>query len=233
MIVLIQTFSKKLKVMGLVIIGLLLASQILMAASDKALVVEIKPPADGSITKEKGLEAWERVYKVASHPRCANCHVGENNVPMWSGPSYGKARPHGMNINAGKSRIGAETLPCMSCHTTSKDIKTGLHMAPRFGIAWQLAPVEFEWFGKSSKEICDQLKDPARNGNREGYIEIAEHLQHDAGLNGPVLWGWNPGGDREPAPFTLQDHVNDVLEWGVAGMPCPGDDKVVSQKVVK
>lgn len=183
--------------------------------------VEINPPEDGSITPEQGLEAWGRVYQVTSHPRCANCHVGEDNVPMWSGPSYGKTQPHGMNINAGNSRMGAEAVLCMTCHVTSKDTNTEPNHAPRYGIPWSLAPVKFQWFGKSSKEICEQLKDPERNGGRAGYMEIAEHLQHDASRNGPVFWGWHPGGNREPAPFTIQDHVNDILAWGVAGMPCP------------
>lgn len=34
----------------------------------------------------------------------------------------------------------------------------------RAGIDWQLAPVDFIWFGKSGAEICAQLKDPKRNG---------------------------------------------------------------------
>ena len=83
---------------------------------------------------------------------------------------------------------------------------------------WRLAPVEAEWFGKSSVEVCNQLRDPERNGDR-GYLELAQHLDHDLILH----WAWNPGGGREPAPYSLQEHVNDVLVWGVAGMPCAND----------
>ena len=177
-------------------------------------------PAASRISPEKGLEAFQRIYEVASHPRCANCHVGDDNIPMWSGPSYGKARPHGMNIHADDSRIGAETVPCLTCHRTSGNLDSDNHAPPHFGIGWQLAPVEFEWFGKSALEICQQLKTPSRNGGRD-WKGLVEHLIEDAGHRGPVLWGWNPGGNREPAPYSLQEHVDDMAAWGAAGQPCP------------
>jgi hypothetical protein len=51
----------------------------------------------------------------------------------------------------------------------------------RAGIDWQLAPVDFIWFGKSGAEICAQLKDPKRNGGRDA-VGLVEHLRHDASL---------------------------------------------------
>ena len=177
----------------------------------------IDPPAEGSVSVEQGLEAWGRIYEVASHPRCSNCHVGADNRPMWSGPSYGRTRPHGMNINGGESRIGAEFVLCETCHVTREVGRNDLpHMAPQVAMSWQLAPLEAEWFGKSSIEICEQLRDPERNGGRT-FLDIATHLDHDLILH----WAWEPGGGREPAPYSLQEHVDDVLAWGVAGMPCP------------
>ena len=75
-----------------------------------------------------------------------------------------------MNVNAGESRIGAETLLCSTCHTTLKEPDPAAnaipHAAPKVAMVWQLAPVEAEWFGKSSNYICNQLKDPERNGDR-------------------------------------------------------------------
>ena len=180
-------------------------------------VVDINAPADGSVTLEQGLRAWSRVYEVASHPRCSNCHVGPSNRPMWSGPSYGKTRRHGMNINAGDSRMGVEFLQCSTCHALREyGINDRPHAAPQVALNWRLAPVEAEWFGKSTTEVCAQLSDEDRNGGRS-YLEIAEHLDHDLILH----WAWNSGGGRDPAPYNLQEHVNDVLAWGVAGMPCP------------
>ena len=58
-------------------------------AAEAEETVKIEPPAEGSVSKEDGLKAWARIYAVASHPRCANCHVGASDQPMWSGPSYG------------------------------------------------------------------------------------------------------------------------------------------------
>ncbi len=181
--------------------------------------VSINPPAEGSVSTEEGLSAFMRVYEVASHPRCSNCHVGADNRPMWSGPSYGETRPHGMNIIAGESRIGAESVLCSTCHAYNEGANDGPHMAPQVAMNWQLAPVEAEWFGKTAVEVCNQLRDPERNGGRD-FMEIASHLDHDLILH----WAWNPGGGREPAPYSLQEHVDDVLAWGVAGYPCENDE---------
>ena len=199
------------------LIALALAMLIPLAAG-----AETTPPAapePGSVSLQDGLAAWSRIYEVTSHPRCANCHVGPSDRPMWSGPSYGKTRPHGMNIRADESRIGAETIPCRTCHATTRDKSTGApHHAPQVTDAWMLAPVEAHWFGRSSDEICAQLRDTDLNGGRD-FLEIAEHLGHDVILH----WAWEPGGGREPAPYSLAEHTEDVLAWGAAGMPCPAD----------
>ena len=195
--------------------GLVLGASVAFAETTG---VEINPPAEGSVTQPEALAAWDRIYEVASHPRCSNCHVGAENRPMWSGPSYGRTRPHGMNIDAGESRIGAETLLCSTCHAYREGGNDMPHAAPQVAMNWQLAPVEAAWFGKSSDEICNQLRDPERNGGRD-YLDLASHLDHDLILH----WAWSPGGGRESAPYSLQEHINDVLAWGVAGMPCHND----------
>lgn len=200
-------------------VATLIVATFAVAAFAEGENVTIEAPPEGSVSREAGLEAWARIYEVTSHPRCSNCHVGADNIPMWSGPSYGTARPHGMNVNAGESRIGAEYVPCSSCHAYREGDHDMPHAAPQVAMAWQLAPVEAEWFGRSSDEICAQLRDPERNGGRD-YLEIAGHLDHDLILH----WAWSPGGEREPAPYSLQEHVNDVLAWGVAGYPCAIDE---------
>lgn len=195
----------------------LFSAVLVMFATSAAAEIVIAPPNEVSL--QDGLSAWDRVYEVTSHPRCSNCHVGADNRPMWSGPSYGKTRPHGMNINAGESRIGAETLVCSTCHALRE---TGIndvpHAAPQVAMNWQLAPVEAEWFGKSSTDVCNQLRDPERNGGRS-LIELAQHLDHDLILH----WAWEPGGGREMAPYSLQEHIDDILAWGTAGFPCSND----------
>jgi len=202
---------------------LLIASVLTNSAIAADEKVKIEPPPTGSVSKEAGLEAWSRIYEVASHPRCANCHTGPSDRPMWSGPSYGKTRVHGMNIQAGQSRIGAETILCQTCHTTKSEDWSNAneteHAAPRVAMSWRLAPVEAHWFGRTSEQVCEQLRNPETNGNRD-MLQIAEHLNHDLILH----WAWAPGGGREPAPYSLQEHVNDILAWGVAQMPCPQDE---------
>ena len=178
--------------------------------------VVIAPPE--TATRDDGLAAFGRIYDVASHPRCSNCHVGADNIPMWSGPSYGGTRPHGMNIVAGESRIGAETLPCSTCHAYNEGANDLPHAAPQVATAWMLPPPEAAWFGRSAPDMCAQLRDPDRNGGRD-MLALAEHLGHDLILH----WAWSPGGGREPAPYSLQEHIDDLLIWGVAGMPCPED----------
>lgn len=173
-----------------------------------------------AVSPEMGLDAWSRIYSVVSSPRCSNCHVDERNIPMWSGSSGGEARPHGMNINAGPSRIGEESLPCFTCHMQSTAPNKTPHAPPHAGLPWMLAPVEFAWFGKSSAAICAQMKNPATNGGRDGEALI-EHILHDAQMKAFITWGFNPGGGREPAPGSMQSHLDDMVLWTAAGMPCP------------
>ena len=162
--------------------------------------------------RTKGLEIWGKIHQVLSHPRCTNCHVPDDR-PRWSGPNYGKPRVHGMNISAGESRIGAETLPCSTCHG---DRNIGIAHAPPGAPHWQLPPVDFAWWDKSSAEICAQVKDPNRNGGRT-LAEIAKHVDHDALLH----WAWSPGKGREPAPYSRDDLSAFFLAWEAAGAPCP------------
>ena len=178
--------------------------------------------APAAPSRDDGLAAWSRIEAVVTHPRCANCHVGPDNIPMWTGPEFDRPGPHGMAINAGESRIGAETLACATCHVTSDAPNEIAHAAPHVGIEWRLAPVEFQWFDVPGADICDRLRDPATNGGRDA-AGLVEHLRDDVAHQGFVLWGWQPGGDREPAPGTLEDHIRDMGVWGAAGQPCPGD----------
>ena len=93
---------------------------------------------------------------------------------------------------------------------------TRLRGSPRYG-CWRL------WkragSAKSSAFICNQLKDPERNGNRT-IREVAAHLDHDSVLH----WAFNPGGNREPAPHSLQEAMDALMNWAAAGTPCPPED---------
>ncbi len=174
----------------------------------------------GSISQAQGLEAWKRIEAVVTHPRCANCHVDQRGIPIWTPAGETKSRPHGMNIHAGLSRIGAEEIVCSTCHMTSTQANDPAPAPPRAGIPWQLAPVEFLWYGQTGADICKQLRDPARNGGRDA-LALLDHLRHDASLNGFIPRGWEPGDGRSTPPGSFEDHVRDMAEWGAAGQPCP------------
>lgn len=174
----------------------------------------------GSVSRAAGLEAWKRIEAVVTHPRCANCHVDAGGIPIWTLAGEKEDRVHGMNIHGGVSRIGAEAIACSTCHMTSTLPNDPAPAPPRAGIPWQLAPVEFLWYGQNGTEICKQLRDPARNGGRDA-VGLLDHLRHDASLDGFIPRGWEPGEGRSTPPGTFEDHVRDVAEWGAAGQPCP------------
>ncbi len=165
-----------------------------------------------------GMAAWDRIYEVASHPRCTNCHVGEDGRPAWEALGYGAGRMHGMNVQAGDSRIGAETIPCRTCHISADADNDIPHAAPQIDDAWRLPPVDLNWRGKSSVEVCVQLRNPDTNDGFEG-AELAAHVRESAFVN----WGFLPGGDREPAPRSAEALAQDIEFWLAAGTPCEGN----------
>ena len=175
------------------------------------------PTATRSI--EEGLAAWGKIYAVASHPRCTNCHVGASGAPMWEGLGYGAARLHGMNIRAGESRIGAETIPCRTCHLTQDSANALPHAPPHILEAWRLPPVELAWLGKSSAEVCAQLKNPETNDDHS-IAELADHV-----TSSPfVAWGFKPGAGRTAPEGSTTTLARQITLWGAAGTPCPPAD---------
>ncbi|KIN64247.1 hypothetical protein Z946_3136 [Sulfitobacter noctilucicola] len=167
------------------------------------------------VTEQQALEAWDRIYEVASHPRCTNCHVGEQSEPMWNGLAYGTNVRHGMNVQADESRIGAETIPCRTCHVTALGRDVASPAAPQIDDAWRLPPVELDWLGESSESICAQLRDPDTNDGFD-IAGLVEHLETSAF----VAWGFEPGAGREKAPGSVADIARDIALWGAAGSPC-------------
>jgi len=83
---------------------------------------------------------------------------------------------------------------------------------------WHLAPLSMLWEGRSKEQICEQMKDPARNGGRT-LAQIVDHNAHDR----LVAWGWNPGHGREPAPGTQEQLGQLVADWVASGAECPNE----------
>lgn len=69
---------------------------------------------------------------------------------------------------------------------------------------------------KTPRELCEQLKDSARNGYRSPD-EIVDHVA-EAPL---TLWGWNPGYGRTPVDMPHKEFVRLRREWADNGAACP------------
>jgi hypothetical protein len=79
-----------------------------------------------------------------------------------------------------------------------------------------MAPREMAWQGKSLAHICEQIKDPKRNGGKT-LAQIHERMATDS----LVGWGWQPGAHRAPAPGTQAQFGEIVDAWIKTGAFCP------------
>jgi hypothetical protein len=73
------------------------------------------------------------------------------------------------------------------------------------------------WEGKTQAEICEQMKDPERNGGRRTGEEVIEHTKVDP----LVLWAWDPGAARTMPPLSHAQFLEALEAWVRADMPCP------------
>ncbi len=104
---------------------------------------------------------------------------------------------------------------CINCHQATN---TADGFVP--GVAtWRLAPLSMLWEGRTKRQICQQMKDPARNGGRRTGEQIIEHMKSDP----LVLWAWSPGAGRKTPPLSHDQFVAALEQWIQADMPCPSD----------
>ncbi|MDB4989174.1 MAG: Isoquinoline 1-oxidoreductase subunit, partial [Myxococcaceae bacterium] len=107
-------------------------------------------------------------------------------------------------------------LTCGTCHGRANvDFANGEGSIPG-NPKWGLAPIEMAWEGKTLGQICEQIKDPARNGAMN-LSQLHEHMAHDT----LVGWGWSPGAEREPVPGTQQRFGELIQAWIDSGAECP------------
>lgn len=163
---------------------------------------------------ERSRALFNEIAKVVTHPRCINCH------PAGDHPTQGNDQhEHLPPAPRGEGGAGVAGLTCSACHTEKNFRLVGTEASyksipghPR----WQLAPIEMAWQGKSLRQICEQLKDPARNGGRTLAL-LHEHFAKDD----LVAWGWAPGEGREPAPGSQQQLGELAQAWIDSGAVCP------------
>lgn len=154
--------------------------------------------------------------KVIRSPRCLNCH------PAARSPTQGEdLHRHEPFMNALDEGHGPRGLQCMACHQASNVSTQGAAIRSIPGHEhWGLAPASMAWQGKTLAEVCQQLKDPSRNGGRS-LEKIREHM----GTDGLVGWAWHPGEGRTPAPGSQAEFGALIAAWIETGAFCPGGAK--------
>lgn len=162
-------------------------------------------------SKARSAALFTEAAKVLQHPRCLNCH------PVTREPTQGDdMHPHVPKLQIGDNH-GTKALPCSSCHgpTNSETIGSRVRSVPGT-TGWALAPASMAWQTLTVSQVCAQIKDPVRNGNRS-LEQIHEHLAKDH----LVAWAWHPGEGRTPAPGTQIVFGQLIRAWIDTGAQCP------------
>jgi hypothetical protein len=174
------------------------------------LATELRPVAsfEGiADTQARSIVLFEEAGKVLQHPRCMNCH------PAGERPRQTDQRHlHQPLVVRGKDGHGAPGMTCATCHGGANFDPSRVPGDPQ----WALAPASMAWEGKTVGEICAQLKDPRRNGGRD-LAAILKHVTSDS----LVLWAWQPGPGRTPAPGSNAEFGNVLKAWAETGAHCP------------
>jgi len=157
--------------------------------------------------KQRALALFTEAGKVIQHPRYVNCH------PAGDRPMQGEdSHPHQPLVVRGDDGLGAIGMRCTTCHGPANFDPGRVPGHP----TWHIAPIEMAWVGKSLREICEQIKDPKRNGGKS-MEQLVEIMAEDT----LVGWGWAPGVGREPAPGTQKEFGELIRAWVESGAACP------------
>jgi len=155
----------------------------------------------------RSMALFQEAGKVILSPRCLNCHPADNS------PRQGEdMHVHQPPVQRGAGGMGAPGMRCVTCHGPSNFDPGRVPGNPK----WILAPIEMAWIGRSLGQICDQIKDPKRNGGKT-IGQIVEHMAHDE----LVGWGWHPDVGRKPAPGTQEQFGALIKAWADTGAACP------------
>lgn len=161
-------------------------------------------------SRARAAALFQEAGKVLQHPRCVNCH------PRTDRPLQGDGMQlHQPLVVRGKDGHGAVAMSCQTCHGAANFAATANVTVPG-NPKWALAPLAMAWEGRSLRQICQQIKDPKRNGGKS-MAQLVDHMAHDS----LVGWGWDPGAGRTPAPGTQRQLGELIQAWVDAGANCP------------
>ena len=180
-------------------------------AGTKNTLASVESFSSISDPAQRSAALFVEAARVLQHPRCLNCH------PVTRSPTQGDdLHPHVPPISS-DADIAASGMPCSTCHQThnSPTSSAGIRSIPG-APHWGLAPASMAWQGLTTAEVCEQIKDPARNGNRS-LEKIRVHLAEDH----LVGWAWHPGEGREPVPGTQEQFGELIAAWEETGAHCP------------
>lgn len=159
---------------------------------------------------ERSRALFLEASRVLLHPRCTNCHPDGDSPYQGTQPVS-----HDPPVTRGPEDKGVVGMECTSCHQEHNLEHARVPGAPH----WHLAPREMAWVGKTPRQVCEQMKDPQRNGGRT-LAQLVDHNAHDK----LVGWGWAPGWGREPAPGTQEQFGVIVQAWVDTGAECPSEE---------
>jgi hypothetical protein len=187
---------------------LALLAVMMAAQASNALAESLATPESFNAigdTAVRSAALFTEVAKVLQHPRCMNCH------PAGDRPRQGDVRRlHQPPVTRGEDGFGLPGLRCPICHQQANFDRTPGDPA------WHLAPRDMGWEGKTVGQICEQIKDPARNGGRS-----LDDIVHHIGTDHLVGWAWAPGVGRQPAPGTQSEAAALLDAWVKTGAVCP------------
>jgi len=197
-------------IIGVAAVALLHAEPTAAQPAPRAGANDLRPVGDFAGIADQGARAialFQEAGKVLLHPRCVNCH------PAGDSPyQTDRMRLHQPMVVRGADGHGAPTLPCNTCHGPTNFDPAHVPGHPE----WHLASLSMAWEGRSLGQICEQIKDRARNGGRD-MTQLLHHLGEDT----LVGWAWSPGVGRTPAPGTQAGFGQLMRAWAEAGAACP------------
>jgi hypothetical protein len=195
---------------ALVIAGFVIQQETSMLRAAPRMATELRPASSfANVTnqRERSVALFNEAAKVLQHPRCMNCH------PATERPTQTDLmRPHSPWVVRGAKGHGAAGLQCSTCHHQSNFDQAGIPGHPE----WHLAPASMAWQGKSVRQICMQIKDRTRNGNRN-LAALIRHVSEDT----LVGWAWSPDAGRTPAPGSQIEFGELMKAWVETGAQCP------------